>query len=62
MTVSGGVITAWGETDISDPASELHRRYEIGVNSAEGHHSIDTGKYTMAPLFARICADRILSS
>lgn len=56
------MITAWGETDISDPASELHRRYEIGVNSAEGHHSIDTGKYTMAPLFARICADRILSS
>jgi len=30
----GGVIVAWGKTDIYDPASELHRRYEMGVTSA----------------------------
>lgn len=55
----GGTITAWGKTDIYDPASELHNRYEIGVHSTDRYHSIDTGKYTMAPRFARICADRI---
>ncbi len=60
-TLKGGAITAWGKTDIDDPARELHSRYDIGVHSEGGHHSIDTGKFTMAPLFARVCADRILS-
>ncbi len=58
----GGSITAWGRTDIDDPRSELHRRHEIGVHSQGRHHSIDTGKYTMAPLFACLCADRITSA
>ena len=29
----GGVIFAWGSTDIDDATSELHTRYEIGVHS-----------------------------
>jgi hypothetical protein len=57
--VKGGVIVAWGETDIYDPASELHRRYEIGVTSCGRFHSVDPGKLTMAPLFAEVCAERI---
>jgi glycine/D-amino acid oxidase-like deaminating enzyme len=57
--VRGGIIVARGETDIVDPKSGLHRRYEIGVESHGRYHSIDTGKYTMAPLFARQVADRI---
>jgi 2-polyprenyl-6-methoxyphenol hydroxylase-like FAD-dependent oxidoreductase len=57
--VKGGAITAWGKTDIYDPASELHRRYEIGVTSKGCFHSIDPGKLTMAPYFAEICAERI---
>jgi len=57
--VKGGVIVAWGETDIYDPDSELHRRFEIGVTSEGCFHSIDPGKLTMAPYFAEICADRI---
>jgi glycine/D-amino acid oxidase-like deaminating enzyme len=57
--VKGGVIVAWGDTDIYDPESELHRRYEIGVTSAGRFHSVDPGKLTMAPLFAEICAERI---
>jgi glycine/D-amino acid oxidase-like deaminating enzyme len=57
--VKGGVIVAWGETDIYDPQSELHRRYEIGVTSHGRYHSIDPGKLTMAPYFADICAERI---
>ena len=60
VTVKGGVIVAWGQTDISDPASELHRRFEIGVTSTGRFHSIDPGKLTMAPYFADICAGRIL--
>lgn len=58
-TVRGGVIVAWGRTDIDDPASELHRRFEIGVHSVGNYHSVDPGKLTMAPYFAEVCADRI---
>jgi hypothetical protein len=60
VTVKGGVIVAWGKTDIHDPASELHRRFEIGVTSTGRFHSIDPGKLTMAPYFADVCAGRIL--
>jgi hypothetical protein len=60
VTVKGGVIVAWGETDIYDPASELHRRFEIGVTSAGRFHSVDPGKLTMAPYFADVCVTRIL--
>ena len=58
--VKGGVIVAWGQTDIYDPRSELHRRYEIGVTSAGRFHSVDPGKLTMAPYFATVCAERII--
>lgn len=57
--VKGGVIVAWGDTDIYDPGSELHRRYEIGVTSTGRFHSVDPGKLTMAPWFADLCAERI---
>ncbi len=58
-SVKGGTIVAWGKTDIYDPASELHRRFEIGVTSVGRFHSVDPGKLTMAPYFAEICAERI---
>jgi FAD dependent oxidoreductase len=57
--VKGGVIVAWGESDIYDPTSQLHQRYEIGVKSFGRYHSIDPGKLTLAPYFAEQCADRI---
>jgi hypothetical protein len=57
--VKGGVIVAWGKTDIYDPTSELHHRYEIGVTSEGRFHSVDPGKLTMVPYFAEICAERI---
>ena len=59
VSVKGGVIVAWGQTDIDDPQSELHHRFEIGVTSAGRFHSVDPGKLTMAPYFADVCADRI---
>ncbi len=57
--VKGGIIFAWGSTDIDDPASDHHARHEIGPRSFGRYHSIDTGKLTMAPLFAKMVADRI---
>jgi hypothetical protein len=62
LTVRGGVIVAWGNTDIYDPQSELHHRYEIGLTSSGSFHSIDPGKLTLAPYFAQLAADRILPS
>lgn len=61
VAVKGGVIVAWGSSDIDDRVSELHRRHEIGVHSYDKYHSIDAGKLTMAPYFAKICAERILA-
>jgi glycine/D-amino acid oxidase-like deaminating enzyme len=58
-TVDAGVIFSWGQTDITDPASVLHRRDDTGVQSADGYHSVNTGKLTTAPLFAVDAADRV---
>lgn len=55
----GGVIVAWGKTDIDDPRSELHQRRDIGIHSEGCYHSIDPGKLTMVPYFAEQCAARI---
>ena len=57
--IKGGVIFAWGATDITDPSSELHARSDVGARSYGRYHSIDTGKLTLAPLFAKMMADRI---
>jgi glycine/D-amino acid oxidase-like deaminating enzyme len=57
--VAGGVIFTWGRGEITDPASELHRRYEVGVHSRGDYHSVDTGKYCLAPYFALAVAERI---
>jgi hypothetical protein len=62
VVVRGGPIVAWGETDIDDPSSELHRRFEIGVTSVGNYHTVDPGKLTMAPFFAAKCAARIAGS
>jgi hypothetical protein len=59
VRVEGGYIFAWGRTDIADPDSELHARHDIGIRSREHYHSIDTGKYGMAPYFAEQLADRL---
>jgi hypothetical protein len=58
-TVDAGIICSWGESDISDPASELHQRFDVGLHAHDGYYSIDTGKLTCAPLFARQLLDAI---
>ena len=62
VAVKGGVIVAWGQTDIYDPDSELHRRFAIGITSVGRFHSIDPGKLTMPPYFAEMCAARIVGA
>ena len=57
--VKGGIIFAWGRTDIDDRASGLHERHAIGPRSHGRYHTVDTGKLTMAPLFGKRIADRI---
>jgi hypothetical protein len=55
----GGWISAWGSSGIEDPTSELHQRHDIGVHSLGTYHSIDTGKWTTAPLLAAETCARI---
>jgi hypothetical protein len=57
---AGGIIFAWGATDIDAEDSRLHTRHEIGVHSVRNYHSVNTGKYTMSPYLGYITAERIL--
>lgn len=52
-TVDAGVIFSWGQTDIDDLRSELHRRDDIGPTMHGGYITVNTGKLTTAPLFAQ---------
>ena len=56
----GGVIFAWGETDIQAADSRLHTRHEIGIHSVRNYHSVNTGKYTMGPYLGYKTAERLL--
>ncbi len=58
--VEGGWISAWGQTGITDPRSELHRRFEIGPTRFGRYVTVDTGKYTTAPLFAHQAVELVL--
>jgi hypothetical protein len=60
IDADSGVIFAWGATDIDDPHSGLHDRYEIGIHSVGGYHSVNTGKYTMVPYLGLKTAERVL--
>lgn len=51
QTLDAGIIYTRGNTDITDPVSELHKRFEVGIcQQQDGYFSIDTGKLTSAPL------------
>jgi glycine/D-amino acid oxidase-like deaminating enzyme len=60
VELCGGVIFAWGDTDIHDASSDLHTRYEIGIHSVKNYHSVNTGKFTMSPYLGYRTAERIL--
>jgi glycine/D-amino acid oxidase-like deaminating enzyme len=58
-SVAAGVIFSWGSTDIDDLDSELHRRDDIGPECHDGYITVNTGKLTSAPLFAKRVADLV---
>jgi len=60
VDAKGGVIFAWGQTDIQAADSRLHTRHEIGIHSVRSYHSLNTGKYTMGPYLGYKTAERIL--
>ncbi len=55
--LGGGVILARGCSGIDNPHSQLHQRLPIGPVAYDSYVTVDTGKYTMAPLFATQTAD-----
>ena len=57
--VRGGVIMAPGATDIDDPSSLLHERANPSVHEHNGWFSVDTGKYTLAPLLAYVASRKV---
>jgi NAD(P)-dependent dehydrogenase (short-subunit alcohol dehydrogenase family) len=59
VDAAGGVIYALGTTDVDDESSDLHHRYEIGIQTRGRYHSVDTGKYTLVPYWGRRVADRV---
>jgi hypothetical protein len=59
VAVDAGTIFAFGDTDITDAGSRLHRRDLMGVRSVDGYHSVNTGKLTTAPAFAIDAADAV---
>ena len=59
IRLRGGVISAWGRSDIDDLASELHSRADIGPEQSGRYITVNTGKLTTAPLFARDVQSRL---
>jgi glycine/D-amino acid oxidase-like deaminating enzyme len=60
LLIDAGAIVAYGTTDVDDRSSGLHHRSHIGVNSTGNRYlSVDPGKMTTAPLFAREAANRV---
>jgi glycine/D-amino acid oxidase-like deaminating enzyme len=61
VRVAGGWVFAMGRGSLADPAATLHRRDRIGIYRHGRYLSVDTGKYSTAPLMAREVADMILA-
>ena len=50
--IEGGHIVAWGDRDVDEPETELHERFDVGLQTDGAYHSLDTGKYCLAAGFA----------
>jgi len=59
LLVDAGAIVAYGNSDVDDVTSDLHKRSRIGVTSLDNYHSLEPGKLTTAPLFAMEAATRV---
>jgi hypothetical protein len=56
ILLEGGYVFARGQGSLMDRRSSLHRRDRFGVSRRGNYLSIDTGKYSTAPMMARILA------
>jgi len=59
IQVDAGAIVAWGEQDVDEQDSGLHRRDRIGSWHHDGYWTVEPGKLTTAPLAGFECAERI---
>lgn len=59
--VHGGIIYAAGDTDVDKRDSGLHDRSNVGPLSRGRYHSVNTGKWTLAPMFAERLAAQLMS-
>ena len=59
VVVNGGSIFALGKTDINDPQSQLHERWDAGFSVRGTYLSADTSKFSLGPAMALQTADRI---
>ncbi len=59
FVVNGGWVFAAGRGQLSDVRSTLHQRHTYGMVRRGNYLSIDTGKYSTAPLTARTLAELV---
>ena len=59
VQLRGGWVYAAGHGALSDPMSRLHRRDDIGLVQQGRYFSIDTGKYSTAPLMAQEVSEAV---
>jgi hypothetical protein len=59
VRVEGGWVYAQAQGTLENPRSTLHRRENLGVRWSGTYASVDTGKYSVAPLLAKTVAERI---
>ena len=62
IEVAGGWVFAQGRGSLADPHSTLHRRDRLGIRTLGTYFSVDTGKYSSAPLLAQVLTERIASA
>lgn len=60
IRVEGGYVFARGHGSLSDPKSTIHGRSRFGVTYCDGYMTVDTGKYSSAPIIAKTLAEDLL--
>jgi hypothetical protein len=60
ITVAGGWVFAAGEGDLASRSATLHQRATFGIQQKGSYFSVDTGKFSSAPLLAKLLANEIL--
>ena len=58
IRIGGGWVYVAARGDLADPDSDLHRRYDYGLQRYDNYISVDSGKYCTAPWMARKIAEQ----